>query len=189
MEMLDVYTHEGVRTGKLVERGRRYKLGDDEYTMVIHAFIYHRDHGFLVQKRAATKRVLPGAWCMTMGVVQAGEDSESGMRREVREELGLEIAEGQLRNCVRTYNGHKIVDIYLIYTDAEIEDMTLQEEEVEQVCWMSGRELLARFGGKNTRLHEEYVACMQRYVHVTHKAEKRRRRRQNARLAKQGNQA
>ena len=114
MEMLDVYTHDGERTGKLVERGRRYRLGDDEYTMVIHAFIYHRDHGFLIQKRSATKRVLPGAWCMTMGVVQAGEDSETGMRREVREELGLEIADGQIRNCVRTYNGHKIVDIYLV---------------------------------------------------------------------------
>jgi hypothetical protein len=109
-------------------------------------------------------------------------------RREVREELGLEIAPEQIRNCVRTYNGHKIVDIYLIYTDAEIEDMVLQKEEVEQVCWMSGREVLLRFGGKNTRLHEEYLSCMQRYVHVTHKAEKRRRRRQNARLAKQGNQ-
>ena len=88
MEMLDVYTYDGQRTGKLVERGRRYRLADDEYTMVVHAFLYHRDHGFLIQKRAATKRVLPGAWCVTMGVVQAGEDSECGMRREVREELG-----------------------------------------------------------------------------------------------------
>ena len=110
------------------------------------------------------------------------------LRREVREELGLEIADGQIRNCVRTFNGHKIVDIYLVYTEAEIEDMVLQEEEVEQVCWVSGRELLSRFGGKNTRLHEEYVSCMQRYVHVTHKAEKRRRRRQNAKLAQQGSQ-
>ena len=37
MEMLDVYTREGQRTGKLVERGRRYRLADDEYTMVVHA--------------------------------------------------------------------------------------------------------------------------------------------------------
>ena len=87
---------------------------------------------------------------------------------------------------MRTYNGHKIVDVYLVYIDAEIEDMVLQTEEVEQVCWISGREVLSRFGGKGSRLNPEYLSCMQRYVHVTNKAAKRRRRRQNAKLAKQG---
>jgi hypothetical protein len=52
---------------------------------------------------------------------------------------------------------------------------------------MSGREVLSRFGGKNSKVNEEYLSCMQRYVHVTGKAAKRRRRRQNAKLAKQGN--
>ena len=41
--------------------------------------------------------------------------------------------------------------------------------------------------GKNAKVNEEYLSCMQRYVHVTNKAAKRRRRRQNAKLAKQGN--
>ncbi|OGV34047.1 MAG: hypothetical protein A2020_01095 [Lentisphaerae bacterium GWF2_45_14] len=58
-----------------------------------HVVVYHPDGRILLQKRSAAKDIQPGKWDTAVGGhLQVGEDFESGARREMNEELGLDPA-------------------------------------------------------------------------------------------------
>jgi 8-oxo-dGTP diphosphatase len=54
------------------------------------AFLY-RDGKLFIAKRADTKKFLPGKYELVGGHIEFGETIEYGLRREVLEELGIEI--------------------------------------------------------------------------------------------------
>lgn len=62
--------------------------------IVASAFI-HRDGKLLVAKRAETERFLPGIFEIPGGKVEFGETMEEGVAREIREEMGIEVAVGE----------------------------------------------------------------------------------------------
>lgn len=94
----------------------------------------------MVQKRAATKKKSPNKYDMpSAGHVQAGESLLCACVRETREELGLETKEEDFVFLKEWKNprGWEFAEIFLLETDAKISDMTLQEEEVALVKWLS----------------------------------------------------
>ena len=96
--------------------------------------------GILVQKRAATKKKSPNKYDMpSAGHVQAGETLKQACVRETKEELGLETKEEDFVFLKEWKNprGWEFAEIYLLETDVELSSMTLQEEEVAEVKWLS----------------------------------------------------
>lgn len=93
----------------------------------------------LVQKRALVKKNNPGKWDMpSAGHVDAGESILQGCVRETFEELGLKTKESDyifLGEYI-SQEAWEIGQVYLLRTDAKIEDMTLNEEEVERVEYL-----------------------------------------------------
>ena len=91
------------------------------------------DGRLLVHRRAETKDVWPGMWDLAAGgVVAAGEGYEDAARREVAEELGIEVdemtslGEGRFADDAVTLIGHGyryVHDGPFTFTDGEIAEV------------------------------------------------------------------
>ncbi len=108
---------------------------------VIHLHIFNSDGELYLQKRSMKKDIQPGKWDTAVGGhIDYGEEVETALRREAREELGItdfkpqlitkyvfeSSIERELINCYRTiYNGkispdHDEVDEGRFWSNTEI---------------------------------------------------------------------
>ena len=76
------------------------------------------------------------------GHVDAGERTIDGLIREVKEELGVDITENDCHFEFEYIEDEcfEIGQLYTIKMDREAKDFNIQEEEVEQVKWVSFEE-------------------------------------------------
>lgn len=102
-------------------------------------WIINRDGDILFAQRKFTKRNNPGKWSEAVGGTVEGEDSyESTMLREAEEEIGIvvenyEVGPKQYVNSPTKY----FVQWYKAVINKPIEDFKVQEEELEQLAWIS----------------------------------------------------
>jgi len=97
-----------------------------------------RGHVF-VQRRAPDKDTNPDLWdTSAAGHVDTGECARDAARRELQEELGIDVElddliwTGQLRPMAS--NGHEFVEIYRVVSD---QPLTLQASEIADGKWLS----------------------------------------------------
>ncbi|MDE7299277.1 MAG: NUDIX domain-containing protein [Lachnospiraceae bacterium] len=139
MELWDVYDHCFRKTGRLHERGN--PLAPGEYHLVVAIFPVNSGGQVLIQKRNPNLKLLPGIWAATGGSAVQGEDAWDACRRELQEELGLAATKENsemiaMFKRIDSYNA-----VWLVHTDAKTEELTLQEEEVSDVRWVTTAEL------------------------------------------------
>lgn len=92
MEYLDVYDLAGNKTGKVIERSSDFSnFPEDGRLLLVHVCVFNRKREMLIQRRQLTKDRYPGIWDVSAGgFVASGENSEQAIKRELREELGLD---------------------------------------------------------------------------------------------------
>ncbi len=138
VEYWDLYDKDRNKLDKVVKRGDY--LNDDEYHLVVNAWIKNSKGEFLITQRVENKPH-PLMWECTGGSAVKGETSKMAALREVKEELGIDIS-----NCDATFVGSTlryyegcpdILDVWLFNCDAPIEEIKIQEEEVNDVMWAS----------------------------------------------------
>lgn len=136
MELRDVYTREGVFTGKIIEKHGKKEKGD----YLLHAILIPRarDGRYILQQRALTDRYFPGAWDLTGGGVQAGENSRQAMIREAKEELGLTVQDEEMRFLFREVSDHAdgtglIIDVFAARCDVPEDGLRFDPAEVNDV--------------------------------------------------------
>jgi len=88
VELWDVLDHNREKTGKIIRRGDPFQPG--EYHLVVFAFLKNLKGEFLISKRAPTK-MFPNHWDFPAGSALSGETSLEAVKREVREEVGLDL--------------------------------------------------------------------------------------------------
>lgn len=134
MEKRDLYDSNRNLTGETIYKGD--SIPDGKFILVVLSFIQNSKGEFLIQKRSVQKH---GKYGSTGGHAKTGETSIQAMITEIYEEIGLDINKDEL-NLV--YSGRDDIDkvffdLYYIKKDFSIESLTLQEEEVESVKWMT----------------------------------------------------
>ena len=133
-EIIDLYDN----TRRLVcsvERGA--EIPNNLNKISVHVWFVNSKGEFLLQQRVATAKKFPNMWGQTGGGAQTGESSWDTCVRESVEELGLK-PEIDKSVWVGTFKRQKdFVDVWLVYTDANISDLKLQPSEVQNAKWAS----------------------------------------------------
>ena len=95
-EKLDVYNYKRIKTGKIIERNENAILDKCDYILAIQCWIINAKCEILLTRRKLGK-VHGGMWEPTGGLVQSGENSIQATKRELNEEIGINISERELK--------------------------------------------------------------------------------------------
>ncbi len=139
MELWDIYDIDRVRTGRVAQRGKPASeggLGEGEYHLVVHICVFNGRGQLLLQQRQKDKEGYPNLWDVSAaGSALAGENSAAAASRELREELGLVHDFTKERPFWTTHFERGFDDWYFIRIEANINDLRLQPEEVQDAKW------------------------------------------------------
>ena len=134
MEYLDLYDENGNLTGEKVLRVKGMKPEVGKYIKIVIVFIKNDEDKFLIQKTSKEKG---SVWATTGGLVSSGYTSDETIVKEIEEELGLVVDFNELKHIETIKRKHAFQDTYYLEKNINIEDLTIQEEEVEFVKWLS----------------------------------------------------
>jgi 8-oxo-dGTP diphosphatase len=101
------------------------------------AGIITRDGRYLITRRKAGAH-LGGLWEFPGGKREVGESLEDCLRREAREELGIEITDPALFRCLRHDYPEKSVELYFFKCGIRGEAKAI---ECEDLRWVTAAEL------------------------------------------------
>ena len=97
-------------------------------------------------------------WGIPGGFMQAGEQPEAALRRELREEVGLELASAEVA-VVRTLKGTQQIEI--VFRARPSGEARPQSVEVERAAWFSLQSLPEELGNDQRRLIDRVVSKQQ----------------------------
>lgn len=139
MELLDIYDNQGNITGKVIERGNKnVKLSKDEHIAVGVIYIENDNGLFLMQKTSPEKG---GLYSSTGGHICHGETPIESIKREVYEELGININNDDIKELGYLLYDKPIRYMFYIKKDIDIEDIKVQKAEVDFVKYMPAEEI------------------------------------------------
>ena len=165
MEIFDIIDENGNPTGKTVERSIAHAEGIRHRTA--HIWIIRRKNGrteILLQKRSRNKDSFPGKFdTSSAGHIQAGDEPLESALRELKEELGIHAVPEDLQfagkfpiSFAKEFHGkmfrdEEIAFVYIYDHPVEIDRLTLQKEEVEEVQWFDLEETYQNCRNRNTQ--------------------------------------
>ena len=126
--------------GKLHRRGD--PLPEGSYHLVVQIWVRDDAGRFLISRRHPGKP-WPLYWETTGGSVVAGEDSLTGARRELEEELGICVPAERMKPLGAITREQTIYDVYLVRWNGGLSELTLQDTEVVDAKWADYDELCA----------------------------------------------
>ena len=143
MEVFDLYDRDRRPTGETLRRGDQVPQG--RYHLVIHICLFNWAGQMLIQQRQPFKDGWPNLWDVTVGgSALAGETSRQAARREILEELGLELDLAHCAPSLTSWFQGGFDDIYLLELEPDLNQLILQPEEVQAVEWADQEEICRR---------------------------------------------
>lgn len=140
-ETLDVLSEFGLRTGEVLSRSEVHRLG--KHHRAVHLYIINSAGDLLIQKRSSSVDHLPGAFGISVtGHIDSGECSSDAVRREAKEELGIDgktikieflFSHFQEVFLGETYIDRQFNDVYVSFADIDPGLIHFDEAEVMEV--------------------------------------------------------
>ena len=130
MEYLNLYDKEENLTN---EKGIRGEITNKLVGIVL-IFIENSKGEFLIQKTSPSRE---NVYATTGGHVSYGSTFEETVINEVKEELGIDITNDNII-LMNTYIRERVIQkVFYLKKNISINDITIQEDEVENIEWLS----------------------------------------------------
>lgn len=135
-EFMDVYDENKNKTGKIINRKDKNKLNENEFVLSVHCWIINSKKEILITQRSIHLN-RGGKWEDTHGGVKAGETSIDGIKRELKEELGIDVKTNELK-LVKTLKRENVFrDCYIILKDITLDSINFNDNEVMNCKYVS----------------------------------------------------
>lgn len=133
----------------------------DEFRIAVKSFIINKDKGLLLIKRRTNDVHAAGVWEIPGGRLNLGEDPLEGLKRETKEETGLEI---EILNVINVNHftredGQKITMLIFLCKPLS-NSVTLSEEHIDFI-WVSlneAKEKLHKAFHSNIDIFKKYFS-------------------------------
>ena len=160
MELLDVYDNNGNKTGKVIDRETPDSyLSENEHIPVSIIYIENSNGDFLIQKLTKYKGSMystPG------GHVIHGEEPIDAVKREVKEELGLDISNDNIIYLGFLVYDYPIRFIFYLKKDIDLDNLKLLKEEVESISYMSVDKIKELIN--NGLMHKAHIKVLEKVL-------------------------
>ena len=163
-EYFDVLTSNGEYTNEVKSREECHKKG--LYHKAVVVFVLSNDNNkILLQQRSSNKKLWPNLWDITAGGhVLTKELGYHAVIREAKEEIGLDITRDELEfiGCTTSENvkgdiiNRHFNEYYVVHKDVDIDSIKLQEEEVQDIKWITKEEMIRRIKNNYEDLTEKF---------------------------------
>jgi isopentenyldiphosphate isomerase len=140
-ELIDILTSEGEATGTIALKSEAHQKG--WFHATVHIWLFTADAKVLLQKRGRSKKVFPGLWDISVaGHVGAGEGILTAAKREVFEEIGLQLADADFtkiatrKHQISHQNGiidNEFHQVFVAELKIPLTELTLQATEVAAI--------------------------------------------------------
>ena len=150
-EYFDVLNERGEYSEKAETREKCHKEG--LWHKAVALFVINSKNQVLLQKRSEKKKLWPNTWDITAGGhVLAGEFGFEAIKRELKEELGIELTKNEIiflgsaisSNIKGDITDNHFNEYYIVNGDVDETKLKLQTEEVSEVKWFDKDEIIKR---------------------------------------------
>ncbi len=173
VELLDVLDENGNPTGRAKTKAEALTAGD--WRKVVHIWLVDNDGNLLIQQRAKKGGIFDDMWDVSVGGgVSSGEPSLHAAKRELQEELGLDLPEDKFQFLGTWKMPPKQVDEDRVMKDfsdtflvrvpkIDLSALKLAPREVQAVDVISLSELSDRI--QDPAFYKNWVQHSQTYYH------------------------
>jgi isopentenyldiphosphate isomerase len=163
--LIDVLSISGLRTGEILSRTEIHRLGKRH--RAVHLYLFNSQNELLLQRRSLTVDHYPGVFGVSVTAhVDAGEFSSDTVKRELKEELGIDAAQLKIDFLFsyfqeallhETYIDRQFNDVYVTRADIQPELIRFDRSEVSEVKFVPFASFLEMAGDESTVQAQVYA--------------------------------
>ncbi len=149
-EKIDVLDEFGIRTGEILPRSEIHKQG--KIHRAVRLYLIDKSFNLLLQKRSKNTDNFPGVFALSVtGHIEAGEGSMIALEREIKEEVGLNAKDLDIKFLFSYRSDYKVSssymdcqynDIYVCKHDFTLEDIQYDTHDIDEVKFVSFMEFI-----------------------------------------------
>ncbi len=175
-EILDVLDESGDLTGEIMPRKDIQQSG--KWHKAAHVWIINSKNELLITRRSLNANTSPGAWTMSAGGhVAAGESSFDCAKRELAEEVGVDLPKNKFKYLFTTKfrsgdlfpgkNVNQFNDVFLVEADIRPDQVKPDLNEVIDVKYINYKKLQEQITKDEIEMTPQYEQFDKLFAYIS----------------------